>query len=192
MTISKCRVVFISLAAAMLMLGISAQSQAATILCGGPDRWFEMSGVASCNTGEGNATEPDVESYLGGNWTEVGEVTGSGATSPWFIVALTSGSWGNSAPITGTYSISPSFWSTYLNGAVSVHVGNGQGSPDHWVYGLVPGTLSGSWSYVANNANGGGLSNLKLFGNGVAVPEPSTVVLLGIGLAMLGLRRRRK
>jgi hypothetical protein len=57
-------------------------------------------------------------------------------------------------------------------------------------------------NYVAYRDNGDGLlttgslekgiSNVTFFGNGVQVPEPATMILLGLGLLGLGIATRRK
>ena len=79
-----------------------------------------------------------------------------------------------------------------------MHIGNGGGDPDHWAWLLDANALSGTWSldytYAPNTSTkGGGLSNIRLWGvSGGSVPEPSTIVLLGLGILGLVLARRRK
>jgi hypothetical protein len=75
-----------------------------------------------------------------------------------------------------------------------MHVGNGGGDPDHFIWQVEQDELSGTWSYTRGNTGGGGLSNLKLYtaGTGTSVPDAgTTLVLLGGSLIGLGALRRR-
>ena len=172
---------------------------------GGLNRTGSLNSATTGVTGTGNATAADVD--LAGNgigalgpWTERGEETSSGNTGI-FDVALTSGSWG-SGDAAGTWGITDAnFWSTYANAAISMHVGNGGGDPDHWIWLIENGQTSGTWAYSIQSGTGGGLSNLKLYSSGTGstttttttttIPDVGTSVLL-LGLSLLGIGAFRR
>lgn len=111
-----------------------------------------------------------------------------------FTVNILSGAWGSTAA-SGTWTIGSSFWSTYADAVISMHVGNGGGDPDFFAWVIERGQTSGTWSYTKLTGHGGGLSNLHLYGSGVAsrVPDSaSTLALLGVGLGALGIFARRR
>ena len=143
-------------------------------------------------TGSGNATAAIVSGYFGDTYTERGESTTAGNVED-FEVSLLSGDW-DEGLASGTWTITdPNFWTTYASGAISMHVGNGVGDPDHFVWQIEPGELSGSWSYSRGTTTGGGLSNLKLFSKGTATTVSDggvTLLLLGIALGMVERIRR--
>lgn len=178
------------------------QANAATITLGGPlplTRIATLTSAVSGVTGEGNATVTDVQAaYNFSTWTERANVTSVG-NNGWLTVSITSGSFG-SQPAAGSWTITNNaFWSTYGAGAISMHAGGGQGTPDHFIWLLTPGQLTGNWSYNGGSANGGGLSNLKLYSNsstpnnggGGRVPDGGTTIAC-LGLALLGLGSMRK
>jgi hypothetical protein len=126
---------------------------------------------------------------LGDPWIQEGVLTAVGSND---LLTVTADSWG--VDIEGTWSLLPSFWSTYSRAVITMHVGNGGGNPDAFAWLITPGTETGFFSYERIAGTGGGLGNLTLFGSGepLSVPEPGTLVLLGLGLAGFGLSRRHK
>jgi len=156
-------------------------------------------------TGSGNATAATLNLGIDGlaPWTERGSAEGDEGDSGeivdgWLTLNLTDGEWG-SREASGTWEINhPSFWAEHENAAISMHVGNGNGEPDHFVWLLQQGLSSGSWSYDGSEFKGGGLSNMKLYSSGSRPPPTTripdgglTVALLALGLAGLaGLKQR--
>lgn len=161
-----------------------------------PGRVATLDSATQGTTGLGNATEATLNGIsFGGisDWDEKDESTSS-TNGGLFTVNTTGGTaWGNSA--SGTWTINDlNFWTTFGSVAISMHVGNGGGDPDHFIWLIEQGELSGTWSYTRGNTGGGGLSNLKLYaaGTGSRVPDAGTsVVLLGAGLLGIGALRRR-
>ncbi len=92
----------------------------------------------------------------------------------------------------GSWSFDESFWDSNSEGAIGFKFGTGN-KPDEWfVFSLISGVSSGSWDFFSQFDQRGGLSHVNLYGNSVSVPEPGTLVLLGAGLLLVGLRRPRK
>ena len=147
-------------------------------------------------TGIGNAIESTLNgiSFGGINtWDEKDESTAT-VNGGLFTVGLTSGAWG-SGGAAGNWTINDaSFWTTFGSVAISMHVGNGGGDPDHFIWLIEQGELTGTFSYTRGDTGGGGFSNLKLYaaGTGSRVPDAgTTLVLLGGGLIGIGALRRR-
>lgn len=97
---------------------------------------------------------------------------------------------------TGTWSFDSSFWDTYDTGAIGFKFGTGN-TPDEWfVYELKDGISSGDWEFISGLlfGQGGGLSHVNLYGmrGSFEVPEPGTLGLMGMGILLLSLGRRRK
>lgn len=133
----------------------------------------------------------DINGLLGTSdtWVKKGELTAAGINN---LFTVTADSWGTN--VHGTWSIDASFWSVYGSAAISMHVGNGGGNPDAFLWLITPGQTSGTFSYERVGGSGGGLSNLFLFGTGtpnIEVPESNIVFLLLFGLMSILIARRR-
>ena len=168
----------------------------ADVTCGIADmRWAIMDSALDCADGSGNPKKGDIKDYYpGGDWEDAGrlEADGERVLAGFLEWVFISGAW-NESGFVGTFTILDGFWDVYSEAVLSFHVGGGQGDPDHFAFLLEPGDNSGTLSFV-NNYNGGGFSNLVLWGRGegVSVPEPGTMLLLGSGLLLLGASRRRR
>lgn len=169
-------------------------ASAGSITCGSAQRTATLDSAQQCKTGSGNTlgNGSTINGHYGGAWTGEGSLEAEGSNG-YLTSALTTGSWGDQN-VVGTWAIDSSFWSTYAEAVISIHVGNGGGDPDHFAWLITDNELSGAWSYEKLSGGGGSLSNMKLWGRGVAanVPEPAPMVLFLIGLLSLVAVRKNK
>ena len=177
--------------------------------CGSPHRTATMSGAAQCAYVPDNTVSPiydpngtigaaDIAYFYGDSWTQVGELAGADGTNG-YLTATSAVGWGQ-IPNNGTFAIDASFWSVYDSAVITMHVGAGQATPDGWAWMMIDGTSAGTWSVSELpicltpdvRCNGGGLSNIMLWGAGDGnVPEPGVLALLATGLIGMGVVRRR-
>lgn len=173
------------LAAGLLAaLYIGGTASAADILCQNPTlnhMLVDGSYVSAClDAGTGNLTGNPLNDLF---------INGAGAGYS-FIGTTSFAQAGDS----GTFTLNSALWGAFDSIAIGFKFGTGN-QPDEWfVYALNDGVSAGSWTFVNVFDRGGGLSHVNLYGirDGNNVPEPGVLGLLGIGLAMLGLMRRRK
>lgn len=195
------------LAIAALVSSLASVAQANTLTLGYAGtlpsfRTATLDDATAGFTGSGNATVTDLNAGFAAQapWTERGSIDpGDGQsgnfTNGIFAINVTGGSFGSKAA-SGTWTITnANFWTTYANGAISLHVGNGNGGPDHFAFLLEVGDLSGTWSYDGTGIKGGGLSNLKLYSSGTGtatqVPDGGATIAL-LGLAFMGIHSLRR
>ena len=181
-----------------LGLMLTGTASAVPILCDSLAKnhmYVDSSQVSACiDAGTGNISgNPATDDFLlaGGNAAGWSLASKDDAANPFNIATTQVFSGKNSS---GTWSIDPSYWSTNTMGALGFKFGTGN-KPDEWfIFDLVFGVSSGTWSFVNVNNKGGGLSHTNLYSKegGNNVPEPGTLALLGLGLAGMGLARRRR
>jgi hypothetical protein len=181
----------------VVLFALAGQASAGPITCG-DDVYIKatLDSAELCETGDGNPNATDIPAgWSSDAWTDQGHIAG-GTSDDFLSVVFNSGSWGG-GDFNLTWSIAEEFWETFANAVISIHVGNGNANrsgADHFIWLITPGETSGTLDYDFISGTGGGFSNIRLWGSGEpsSVPEPGTMALLGGGLLLLGLRRRKK
>ena len=182
--------------AGLVVTAFGSNAMAGPITCGSTEREATMTDADECWTGPGNPGAGDILGYTGGSdpWTDAGEIAG-GLADGFLSIEIISGGFDQGA-ISLMWTIADEFWEMYAEAVISIHVGNGNGDPDHFVFLLNPGDTTGTLEYARcdDDCGGGGFSNIRLWGRGegVSVPEPGTALLLGSGLLLLAASRRRR
>jgi len=156
---------------------------------------LDSSVASSClDSGAGNINGSNTDLFANStDWLFI-EKSEGGAETALFDLSYTAGV-GDNTSITGTWSIGSSFWSQYDSAALAFKFGTGNTVDEWFVFDLSGGITSGSWTFFSVLAPGsGGLSHSNLYARDIItlVSEPGSLALICIGIAGIGITRRKK
>jgi hypothetical protein len=166
-------------------------ANAVALTCG----QFTLGDATEC-TGPfvGNDPYPGSIDVFGSIWTAVdkddaadvtvGNDVDTGNPESWFYWSPAAGQSPTDAR-SGTWTLDPAIWTLFDRLMIALKAGN-----EYAVFVLEVGDLDGIWSTAQN-----GLSHASLYGvpgDDQQLPEPGTLLLLGVGLLGIGAVRLRK
>lgn len=179
---------------ALCLLGVVAlPAQALPVSCGDTHRVASLDTAIDCTSQKIGHTvhASDINTIFGGTWTIAGELKSTGSSG---LLTGTGTGWGTGTA-NGSWGINSNFWSQYGFAVISMHVGGGNTNyVDSFEWRIITADTAGTWSYSKLNGTAGGMSNLQLWGSGkptTKVPEPSSILLMMLGLASLAVARRQ-
>jgi hypothetical protein len=170
----------------------SFNAQAVSVSCGGDgNRTVTVDPALAggfCHSQTGNLQNADIAA-LGFILVEKDVTPGGGADGLLTYTQTTSSS--------GTWGVSEDAWDSFDRLFLAFHFGGGgdtaEDNPDSFIIELSRSDNSGTYALGGTEPfQLNGLSNIYLLGiDGVVVPEPGSLALLGLGLLAIGFGRRR-